>query len=168
MYLRSNRIIKVAFWVMAVSATITGCGGKLFTYNGYVVFQNNLIVQLEDGNQQGEWKTNELSIDYQYQMSPGNLEIDGTIELADGFSVGYDYISNFAVYLLFLDNRGIVVNNVLIYAGNSGLDIPMTFERTLPLPDGVRSISFAYNGDLSDSGEEGGYSYSIWLSPSRQ
>jgi hypothetical protein len=146
MHLKGNQFIKVAFLLMLTAFTITGCGGSLFTYNGYKVTQQNLTVQLEDGNQQGEWKTNELAVKYQYQKAPETLKISGTVEMVSGFK----YFSQLAVYLLFLDNRGIVIENSLIYAGENDhpiITIPMDFDKTIPIPEGTRKISFAY--DLS-------------------
>ena len=151
---------------MIAAITIVGCSGSLFTYKGDKVTQKNLA-PLEDGNQQGLWKTNELAITYQYQMTPETLKIAGTTELLGGFAIGFSLIERLAVYLLFLDNQGIVIENVLIYsAGNHrSIDtIPMDFERTIPIHEGARTISFAYEGVLAGSGTE----YSIWSSPSRQ
>ena len=72
---------------------------------GNKVNQKNLMVLLKDGNQQGLWKTNELSITYQYQMTPETLKIAGTTELVGGFAIGFNWIKHLAVYLLFLDNQ---------------------------------------------------------------
>jgi len=167
--LRGVRVIRSAFLLVIAAFTIAGCGGRLFTYNGYKVTQQNLMVVLEYGNQQGEWKTNELAIKYQYQMTPETFKIAGTTELAGGLATGFSYISHLAVYLLFLDNQGIVIENSLVYAGqnNISLEIPMDFERTIPIPEGAITISFAYDGELTNSRQYGGAAYNIWLSPSR-
>ena len=169
-HLRGVRFITVTFLLMIAVFTIAGCGGRLFTYKGDKVTQPNLMVQLMDGNQQGEWKTNELAIKYQYRMTPETLMFAGTTELVGGFATGFTNITHLAVYLLFLDNQGIVIENVLIYAGqnNISLHIPMDFERTIPIPDRAQAISFAYDGELAVSGRDGGAAYNIWLSPSRQ
>ncbi|GEM_PF-1884359 len=169
-HLRGVRFIEVIILLMITVFTIAGCGGRLFTYKGYKVTQENLMVVLKDGNQQGEWKTNEIAIKYQYQMTHETLKIDGTTELAGGLATGFTYIPHLAVYLLFLDNQGIVIENDLIYAGqnNISMQIPMSFERTIPIPEGAKTISFAYDGELTDSGQDGGAAYNIWLSPSRQ
>ncbi len=155
---------------MIAAVTIAGCGGRLFTYNGYKVTQQSLIVGLKDGDQQGEWKTNELAIKYQYRMTPETFNIDGTAKLLGGFAGGFSSIRHLAVYLLFLDNQGIVVENALIYArdNNNTIPIPMLFEKTIPIPEGVQAISFAYDGELMDSGQDSGTIYNIWFSPSRQ
>jgi hypothetical protein len=170
-HLKGVRFINVAFLLMVAVFTIAGCGGRLFTYKGGKITQQNLMVPLQDGNQQGEWKTNELAIKYQYQMTPEILNIAGTTELLGGFATGFSQIGRLAVYLLFLDDNGIVIDNALIYsAGNhySSNMFPMSFEKTIPVPVGARKISFAYDGVLVDPGDEDATSYSIGFSPSRQ
>jgi hypothetical protein len=164
------RFIKMAFLLMLSAVTIAGCGGNWFTYKGDKVTQENLMIQLQEGNQQGEWKTNELAVKYQYQMTPETLKIEGTVELVGGFATGFNYISNLAVNLLFLDNQGTVIENSLVYSGNHSLvfSIPMQFERTIPVPEGARKISFAYDGKLVDAGGDDDItSYDIWFTPSR-
>jgi hypothetical protein len=149
---------------MIAAFILAGCGGRLYTYKGDKITQKNLMVLLKDGDQKGVWKTNELSITYQYQMTPETLNIAGTTELVGGFVIGFRWITRLSVNLLFLDNQGIVMENVLIYSlGNRNATdtIPMVFERTIPIPVGARMISFAYDGVLAGD-------YDIWFSPSRQ
>ena len=167
-HLRDIRFIMVVFLLVIAVFAMAGCGGRLFTYKGDKVTQQNLMVVLKDGNQQGEWKTNELAIKYQYQMTPEILKFAGTVELVGGFAIGFNSVNHLAVYLLFLDDQGIVIENVLIYAGQNNLSIPipMGFERTIPIPEGTQSISFAYDGELMDLKNHDTTTYNIWLSPS--
>jgi hypothetical protein len=170
MHLRDNRFIKTTFVLMIAAFFLAGCGGRLFTYKGGKVTQKNFMVLLKEGDQKGVWKTNELEITYQYQMTPETMKIAGTTELLGGFAIGFSSIKHLSVYLLFLDDQGIVIENALIYsAGNHRpIDtIPMVFEKTIPIPDGSRTISFAYDGELTEGGTEGHTAYSISFSPSR-
>jgi hypothetical protein len=167
MHLRDNRFIKTTFFLMIAAFTLAGCNGKLFTYKGNKITQKNLMVLLKDGDQKGVWKTDELAITYQYQMTmtPEILKIAGTTKLLGGLA-GFEQIERLAVYLLFLDNQGIVIENALVYstANYRSIDtIPMDFEKTIPIPEGARTLSFAYDGQLTGLG--GGFS--IWFSPSR-
>jgi hypothetical protein len=166
-HLRGVRFIKAILLLMIAAFTISGCGASLFTYRGDKITQQNLMVVLKDGNQQGEWKTNELAIKYQYQMTPEILKFAGTVELVGGFAIGFNSLNHLAVYLLFLDNQGIVIENALIYAGQNNLTIPipMRFEKTIPVPGGAQTFSFAYDGELRDSGDDT-TTYNIWFSPS--
>ena len=167
---RTNHFIQATVIFLIAVLTIAGCGGRLFTYKGDKVTQQNLIAPFTDGNQQGEWKTNELAIKYQYQMTHETMNIYGTVELLGGFAIGFSQIGRLAVYLLFLDDQGIVIENDLIYSvGNhhSINMIPMLFEKSIPIPAGVRAMSFAYDGVLVDPGDEDSTAYSIGFSPSR-
>ena len=74
---------------MITACIISACSPRLFTYKGDKVTQKNLMVLLKDGDQQGVWKTNELAITYQYQMTPETLKISGTTELLGGFAIGF-------------------------------------------------------------------------------
>jgi hypothetical protein len=144
MLLRGNQFVKVFFIVMITSFLLTGCGGKLFTHKGDKVTQKDLMVLLKDGNQQGVWKNYELAIKYQYQMTSETLKFSGTTELVGG----YRSFSRLAVYLLFLDNQGIVVEDMLIYSAANYRPMvsnPMDFEKIIPIPEGARTISFAYD-----------------------
>jgi hypothetical protein len=116
------------------------------------------------------WKTNELSVTYQYQMTPEALKITGTTDLVGGFKLGFSQIHRLSVYLLFLDKQGIVIESPLIYSAGMerSIDtIPMNFERTIPVPEGTQAISFAYDGALTDGGSEDSTSCNIGYSPSK-
>jgi hypothetical protein len=162
---RDFRYLKATICILITAGIFSACSHSLFTYKGDKVTQKNFMVLLKDGDQKGVWKTNELAIKYQYQMTPEALHIAGTTELLGGFSTGFDQIQRLAVYLLFLDNQGIVIESALVYlTANYRMinPIPMNFEKTIPVPEGARTISFAYDGELT--GRSG---YSIGFSPSR-
>jgi hypothetical protein len=161
-HLRGVRFIKMAFLLMIAVIAVAGCAERASTFKGDKVTQQNYMIPLKEGNQQGEWKTNEVAIKFQYQLTPGILRIDGTVGLVGGFDIGFSYINNFVVNLLFMDNQGNVVGSTLIYAGDNNLSIPipMRFGGTIPMPGGAQQISFSYRGELS-----GDSTYSIWFSP---
>lgn len=166
--LRGTRFITAIFLFVIAVFTIDGCGGRLFTYKGYKVTQADFLIRLKDGNDQGKWKTNEIAITYQYQMTPETMKIDGDIELVGGFAIGFNYMSHLAVNLLFVDNQGIVVENVLIYSGENNLSIPvpMRFAIAIPVPEGAHTISFTYDGELADMNYKDTTSYRIGFFPS--
>lgn len=157
---------------MAIAACIlSACSPMMFTYKGDKVTQKIRLIPLKQGEQRGVWKTNELSITYQYQMTPEVLKLSGTAELVGGFAIGFNRIKRLVVHLLFLDKQGIVIESPFIYS--AGIDrtidmLPMDFERAMPVPEGTQALSFAYDGELAESsGAEGATSYSIWDSPAR-
>ena len=170
MHYRNFRHIQAILCIMITAGAISACSPMLFTYKGAKVTHENHTILLKQGEQQGVWKTNELALTYQYQITPGTLKLAGTTELVGGFALGFSRIKQLAVYLLFLDKQGIVLESPLIYS--AGIDraidtIPMNFERIIPVPEGAQAISFAYEGELRESGTEDSTSYSIWNSPPR-
>jgi hypothetical protein len=167
---RTFRYIKASICIMIASGIISACCPGLFTYNGNKVTQQNRMIPLKPGEQQDVWKTNELSVTYQYQMTPEALKITGTTDLVGGFKLGFSQIHRLSVYLLFLDKQGIVIESPLIYSAGMerSIDtIPMNFERTIPVPEGTQAISFAYDGALTDGGSEDSTSCNIGYSPSK-
>lgn len=170
MHLRCTRFTKATCILIIAIFTFAGCGGKLIT-KGEKVTQKNFMLLLKDGDQKGEWKTNELAIQFQYQMTPETLNISGTTELVGGMATGFRWITRLELYLLFLDNQGIVIEPVLIYSlGNQHATdtLPKVSETTIPIPEGARTISFAYEGELKGAGSMDQTTYGIWFSPSRR
>lgn len=155
---------------MLAVVTLTGCNGRFFSYKGATITEKNHTIALQPGDQQGIWKTNELALNYHYRMTPENLKISGTVNLADGLAIGFSVINRLVVQLLFLDSQGTVINNVILYSADDHhpIDVtPMIFDKTIPIPSETRSISFTYDGELLDNG--GGNdstSVNIWNFPS--
>lgn len=164
--------MKISKWLFVILAVValTGCSSKFFTYKGATLTQENYIVELEQGEQQGVWKTNELAINYRYHLTPESLKISGVVNLIGGFAIGFNSVDRLVVQLLFSDNQGVVIDNVNIYAADhrhSIQFIPMSFEAVVPVPPNTTAISFAYDGRLSDgAGTLEGTSVDIWYFPS--
>jgi hypothetical protein len=167
---RDYRYTKATICITIAAGIISACSPGLFTYKGDKVTQKNRMILLQQGEQQGVWKTDELAVTYQYQMTPDALKLTGCTDLVGGFALGFSVIQRLAVYLLFLDKQGTVIESPLIYSAGMGraIDtIPMVFERTIPIPEGVQAISFAYEGELTGSGTDDSTFRNIWSSPSR-
>lgn len=144
MHSRGNRFAKIFFVVMIAACYLAGCGGTLFSHKGRKVTQKDLMVLLKDGNQQGLWKNSELVITYQYQMTGETLKLDGTVELAGTNK----YFNHLTVYLLFLDDQAVVVEDALIYSAGNNRPVLLSsksFGKTIPIPERARTISFAYD-----------------------
>jgi len=143
--------------IMAAAIALSGCNGRLFSYKGATITDQNNMIQLEQGDRQGIWNTNELALNYHYTVSSETLRISGNVNLIGGFATGFSSVDRLVVYLLFLDNQGTVIDNVIMYSADyhhSTRYIPMNFDTTIPIPAGTHAMSFIYDGTLSDSGYE--------------
>jgi hypothetical protein len=144
MHSRSPQFIKWLVVIMVSAGYLTGCGGNIFSYKGGKITQDALMIRLQDGDQQGVWRKNEIEIVYRYHNESQSLKLSGTPALI----TGNKYFNHLAIYALFLDEHGTVMEDVLMYAGENARRIippPMDFNKTLPIPSGAMAISFAYD-----------------------
>lgn len=153
---------------MVSMVILSGCNGSLYSSGGTAKSQPINLIQLQAGHHHGTWKTNELALNYDYQMTPETLKISGTVNLVGGFALCCNTVKRLVVRLVFLDNQETVIKTEFFYSPNNNHPIsllPMNFDRTVPVPSGTSSISFDYDGELI-SGGGGATSVSIWYSPS--
>ena len=147
---------------------LTGCNGSLYSSKGTTITKHSNLIQLQIGNHRGTWKTNELALNYDYQMTPEILKISGTVNLVGGFALCCNSVNRLVIRLVFLDSQETIINSVFFYSANSYHPIhmlPMNFDKTVPIPPGTNSISFDYDGELI-GGAGNTSKVSIWYSPS--
>jgi hypothetical protein len=156
-------------FILCAVISLSGCSGTFLSYKGKVITQENNIIDLKQGDQQGIWKTNELSIIYHYQLVNGSVKISGEVDLLGGLQTGFNAVDHLIVQLLILNDNSTVINNVNIYSADhfhSTKYIPMLFDATISIPSDAKSISFTYDGRLSDgAGVDEGTSYDFWYFP---
>jgi hypothetical protein len=140
-------------FILIAALTLTGCMGKSFlSYQGATISKSDSLVQLQQEGQKGLFATNELSVNYSYQMTPEGLRMAGTVKIL-GFSARR--IKRLVVQLLFADAQGVVIQDTMLYSApyrSSTNMAPLRFEKTFPIPEGSKSIAFTYDGELSDGG----------------
>ena len=149
------RFLKMSFLIMIAAVSLTGCNGRFFTYKDATISQPDYVIQLQQGDQQGVWKTNELALNYKYHMTTETLKLYGAVELVGGFHIGFNSTDRLVVQLLFLDNTGTVIDDVVLYSADYKHQIhmfPMNFDRTFTVPKNTSAISFTYDGKLLDGG----------------
>lgn len=155
--------------VVVAMAILTGCSPKWFSYQGATITHADHLIRLQEGEQQGIWKTNDLGIEYRMQKVSGNLTISGTIDFSSGFLHGFNTINRFVVQLLLVNGEGMVMDNIVVYSSEDNRSInitPLYFEKTAAVPQECRSISFTYDGLLMDGGGGGeATSTSVWYFP---
>ncbi len=146
---------------------LTGCNGGIYTNNATPITRPTNLIQLQQGNQQGVWKTGELAVKYHYQMTPETLKIFGTVHLVGGFANCCSSINRLVIRLVFLDSQETPIHSALFYtaANHHSVDwVPMKFDETFSIPPGTTAVSFDYDGELI-GGSNGPGKLSIWYSP---
>ena len=127
--------------------------------------QNRIALAGESGS--GAWDTNDLVVSYQYQREPGRLRISGKVDFLGGVS-NFDAFERFSLTLYLLNGAGDVIGNRRIAAAGYYKEVrPISFDRTIQLPDGTVAMAFGYNGTVvsGGSGDDGGSSWQFWETP---
>ena len=144
MHSRNQQFVKWLVVVLFSAGYLAGCGGNVFSYKGKKITQDALMVRLQDGDQQGVWRKNEMEIAYRYHNTSQTLKLSGTPALI----TGNKYYNHLVIYGLFLDEHGTVLEDFLLYTGENSRRVvppPMDFDKTLPIPQGAMAVSFVYD-----------------------
>jgi len=116
-----------------------------------------------------EWKTNELAIKYQYRMTPETLKIAGTTNWSVDLPLDSPILHTWQCTCYFLTTRELLLKTPLFMREKiiSLFRFPCFLKKQYPYLREPKQFPFAYDGELADSGHDGGAAYNIWLSPSR-
>ncbi len=128
-----------------------------FAVSRGVVLERDRISLPGDTEQNGVWETRDLGVQYHFSRSGGQLRISGTVRLADSIRYNASLLRDFRIGLIFVDGQGRVRQmRGLSTSGFPGLDEPMYFKSTIPIPADSLSMAFFYQGQASDSGNGSG------------
>jgi hypothetical protein len=149
----------IAFKLFGLSLFIIfliACAGKVFTYKGSWVAEEDRISLQDGGPHKGNWQTRDAAIEYAYQQETQNLQISGVVKLGDYLTTGFSALEYFTLDIYKLDADGIVLDSELIrtFGYRRSIDSlgKMTFKKQLDLPDGTSAIAFGYRGKVTEGG----------------
>jgi hypothetical protein len=158
---------------------MVACVGRLTTYNGSWVADENRISLQDGGPHKGNWQTRDMTIEFTYQQKPQNLEISGVVKLGEYLTNGFSTLDYLILDIYTLDADGIVLNSELMlnFGYHRDLDLigEMTFDNQLALPADTAAIAFGYRGRVSEGGgpisKSGGgdrIAWEFWKIPGRK
>jgi len=156
---------------LGISALIFGfaavalfsCSSFLINYDGAKIREGYEIPLVPEDKKLGHYTTLDLTVDYEYQLKGDSLQMSGKVRFADYLTREYG-LRYFNLSLLFADGENNIIGNVaLTSAGYGG---PITFNKTLKLPDQAKTMAFAftYTGH-SMGGGDGGGPWDFWDYP---
>lgn len=165
----------VGVFVIGFLLGITACQHSIFTYNGKIVKPENRIPLKEGGPHKSEWKTEDLTLNYQYQRQGETLEIYGTVTFANHLVYNFRDFSDFFLIVYFTDMAGGINGEQSLTSAGMGQPIEkMTFNKRIPLPPGAESMVFGYRGKAVDQsssdgsfGLGGSADWEFWTTPTR-
>jgi hypothetical protein len=155
----STKKASVPFKVLLAGLLINlffACAGVNPLSPGAWVEENDRIAVQDGGPHKGIWQTRDLTIDYEYREAARNIQVDGTLKLADYIPKGFSTLDYLRIYIHFLTSNGIVLETKSIkYFGYFRyLDYlgKMSFNSQFDLPENAVAFAFSYSGRASQGG----------------
>ena len=159
----SKKRASIAFKVLLTGLLIHllfACAIKTSLSPGAWVEENDRIAVQDGGPHKGSWQTRDLSIDYEYREAVKNLEVTGTIKLADYIPKGFSTLDHLRIYIHFLSSNGVVLEtkSIKFFGYLRYLDYlgKMSFNSQFDLPEDTVAFAFSYSGRASQGGGGGG------------
>lgn len=178
----SKKWASIAFRVLLAGLIMNlffGCAAGTSMSPGAWVEEKDRIAVQDGGAHKGSWQTRDLTIDYEHRQAAKNLEVNGTIKLADYIPKGFSTLDYLRLYIHFLASDGVVLETQSIkYFGYLRyLDYlgKMTFNGRYDLPEDTVAFAFSYSGrvsqgggsPVSDNSGSGQIAWDFWKVPHR-
>jgi hypothetical protein len=118
-------------------------------------------LSIEQPRYSGEWKGNDISVEYRYSKADGQMDLSGNVQFSFPLVMGYTNLLDFRLGAILLDKDGRVLREVGLVANRGTLD-PFSFSRSINLPQNAVFMAFTYQGDVAEAYRN---TTSIWFSP---
>jgi hypothetical protein len=150
---RMKRLSYVLLNVFLIAFFLTGCQGRLFTYEGKTIEKSAQIMIKKDGQQSGQYTSSDLTVDYKYTAAGQKLQISGVVKASKGVAASFTTVDSFYLGLLLGDAQGNILREQALatYTGakmGTGLD----FNITMSLHPQAACMAFMYNGEVVGDG----------------
>ncbi len=175
---KKSPIVFQLFMTFLLITFLVACGGRLSSYRGSWVEEKDRISLQAGGPHQGSWQTRDLSIEYEYQQEPQNLQISGVVNLADYLKI-MGTLDHLTLEIQLLGANGIVqdTKGIRTFGNRRPIDSfgKMSFHSRLDLSEDTVAMAFSYDGKVtqggggafkSSSGEKAEWDF--WKVPRRQ
>jgi hypothetical protein len=109
----------------------------------------------------GQWKGNDLTVEYRYSKDQGQMDLSGNIRFSYSMTMGYTNLQDFRLGAIFLDKNGKVLQEIGLATNRNAFD-PIPFNRRINLPSNAVFMAFSYQGKACDQGRG---KTSFWFYP---
>ncbi len=123
-------------------------------------------VALAPGQHSGEWRGDDVRVDFKYSRNEHDLDISGAANFNSNITSNYSMLRDFQLSTIFTDQEGKVLGAQTL-ATNRGAFESTPFHSRIVLPPGTADISFGYQGIALGIGEDtgGANPTSFWECP---
>jgi len=164
-------VIKLALLFFMVPFFIA-CSGVNPLSSGAWVEEKNRIRVLQDGKQEGSWKTRDLAINYEIRQEANTIYITGRVDFSGYISGGFSTLETLTVYIHSLKENGTVLQTkpVRTFGYRRSFDLlgPITFKGQFETSEeaDIVAVAFSYSGTVMEGG--GRTTWDFWKIPHRK
>jgi hypothetical protein len=152
---KKTTIIFKLFMPFVLIPLLLACGGRLLSYRGSWVEEQDRISLQAGGPHRGIWQTGELSIAYEYQQTAPNLLISGVVDLADYLKI-MGTLDHLTIEIQLLEADGTVqgTRGIRTFGTRRSIDSfgKMSFSNRLDLAEDTVAMAFSYDGKITQGG----------------
>lgn len=155
-------------------AVVTGCGTT--SYIGRLAKPESMVNLSSGDARELQWQTDDLMINAVYALEPNQLDIAGLVQLQSKLT-HYPIVAYLRINMHALDGDGIILSSYPLWTAGTNAEpffINWAFQRSYPVPEGTRSLTFSYRGRMREGGgrglmrnrdDGGGMSWDFWHTP---
>jgi hypothetical protein len=154
---RAGFIISVLLILLLAGVFISICRGQ--TLN-----PANQITLSAQGQQSDKFTAPDLTVNYTYTRTDGDMQITGTVQFGMNIQGNYAVVQTFQLGLALADAQGNVLRQQgLTTAFDSNVGDAINFSTTVTVPAQAASMAFTYTGQAYSGGSGGATNF--WFSP---
>jgi hypothetical protein len=122
----------------------------------------------EGRGKRGTFQTRDLTVNYEYSRTGGQLLISGAIQFASSLQMGFSLVRGFHLGLLIMNAQGNILSNQgLMTISRRDPEKVSTFSTSMSLPPQASSMAFHYTGKATEGlpSRDGGVETEFWHYP---
>ncbi|MFH1575232.1 MAG: hypothetical protein ABIG68_14715 [Acidobacteriota bacterium] len=134
---------------------------------GAAVHPRDRIPIRDGGPHNGVYRTEDVTLHYQYEKGASEIQVEGRLEYDAGLSYTYRMLDYFFMDIYFLGPGSRVLDHRVFLQADQidGFD-PLSANRRFPLPPGADAVAFGYRGKTRGESTLGA-GFDFWRSPVR-
>jgi hypothetical protein len=143
--------------LLVLGAFLGGCQGSLLNTQerGQRVKDGKQIQLSQSGEQTGQYRTEDLAIDYRYSRTGDKLQLSGTVRFNNSFQLMFPTVNAFSLALVLADTQGMILDQQGITTANGQKPTePLSFSKTLVISSQTQSMAFRYTGVAYGGGSD--------------
>jgi len=151
-----------------------GCGTT--SYTGRLAKPEGMVTLSSGDARELQWQTDDLMINAMYTLESNQLDIAGLVQLQSKLT-HYPIVEYLRISVHALDGDGIILSSHPLWTAGYNAEpffINWAFQRSYPVPENTRALTFSYRGRMRDGGgwgpignrdDGGGISWDFWRTP---